>query len=190
MGLRPGVTGGNLKERWAAMRTIYSLVICLILLTPGIIWGQDKQPQQGPEQSQAGPSKEGSSAQTAPHQFVFTPEQKALKNPEKFTEESVEKGKKLFATQCAMCHGKTGSGKGDLAEVMHVNPPDLTKPETLGKRTDGELFTIINVGSESMPAEEKRLKGFQTWNLINFLRTMEGKKPAKTEGSQAESVAP
>lgn len=173
------------------MRTYYALVICLILLPLGIAWGQDKQPQQGSEQTQtSAPSKEGSSAQAVPHQFVLTPEQKALKNPVKFTEESVEKGKKLYATQCAMCHGKTGDGKGDLAAVMHVNTPDFTKPDAFSARTDGELFTIINVGSQSMPAEEKRLKTIQAWDLVNFLRTLEGKKPAKSEGAQAASAAP
>lgn len=173
------------------MRTFYTLVICFTLLLPGIAWGQEKQPQQGTEQTQTtAPSTEATPAQAAPHQFVFTPEQKALKNPVKFTEESVEKGKKLFATQCAMCHGTTGNGKGDLAAVMHVNPPDFTKPDAFKARTDGELFTIINVGSPSMPGEEKRLKTNQAWDLVNFLRTLEGKKPAKSEGSQAESAAP
>ncbi|TAM78862.1 MAG: cytochrome c [Acidobacteria bacterium] len=168
------------------MRTFYALSICLFLLVPGISQSQEKQPQQGNQQTQtAGPSTAASPAKTAPHEFVISPEQKARKNPEKFTEESTEKGKSLYMTQCAMCHGKTGDGKGDLAEVMHVSPPDFTVPDTLGKRTDGELFAIINAGSDSMPAEEKRLKEFQTWNLVNFLRTLEGKKPAKSVGMEA-----
>jgi mono/diheme cytochrome c family protein len=173
------------------MRTFYALSICFILLLPGLSRGQEKQPQQGTQQTQTTePSTEAPPAQAVPHQFVFTPEQKALKNPEKFTEESVAKGKKLFATQCAMCHGKTGNGKGDLAAVMRVKPPDFTNPETLAARTDGEIFTIINVGSSSMPAEAKRLKTNQAWDLVNFLRTLEGKKPAKSAGTQAKSAAP
>lgn len=173
------------------MRTFYALVLSLILLLPGIALGQDKQQKQDSQQPQTtAPSTEASPAPTAPHQFVFTAEQKALKNPEKFTEASVEKGKRLFATQCAMCHGKTGNGKGDLAEVMHINPPDFTKPDAFNVRTDGELFTIINVGSPSMPGEAMRLKTNQAWDLVNFLRSLEGKKPAKSEGTQAESAGP
>jgi len=172
------------------MRTFFALCICLILLLPALSWAQEKQPQKNTQQTQTtAPSTEASPAPTVPHQFVFTPEQKALKNPEKFTEESVQKGKSLFATQCAMCHGKTGNGKGDLAAVMHVKPPDFTNPKTLAARTDGEIFTIINVGSPSMPAEAKRLKTKQAWDLVNFLRTLEGKKPAKSVGTQAESAA-
>ena len=163
------------------MRTFHALGICLFLLVSGVFWAQEKQPQQGNQPTQTTSSAtQASSAKAAPHQLVITPEEKALKNPEKFTEDSVEKGEKLYATQCAMCHGKTGNGKGDLAAVMHVSPPDFTKPETLAKRTDGELFTIINKGSASMPGEAKRLKENQTWDLVNFLRTLEGKKPAKS----------
>jgi mono/diheme cytochrome c family protein len=165
------------------MRTSYVLGICLFLLLPGFLLGQEKQPQQDSQSAQTeASSKETSSTPAQPHQLVITPEQKALKNPVKFTEESAEKGKKLFATQCAMCHGQTGNGKGDLAEVMHVSPPDFTKPETLANRTDGELFTIINSGSGAMPGEEKRLKENQAWDLVNFLRTLEGKTPAKAAG--------
>jgi mono/diheme cytochrome c family protein len=173
------------------MRTIYALSICLFLLVPGVSRGQEKQPQQGTQPTQTtSPSTEASPAQAPPHQFVFTPEQKALKNPEKFTDESVEKGAKLFATQCAMCHGKNGDGKGDLAQVMHVSPPDFTKVDTLPKRTDGELYTIINTGSTSMPGEAKRLKENQTWDLVNFLRTLEGKTPAKAGGKQEGAARP
>ena len=160
------------------MRTSYVLGICLFLLLPGFLLGQEKQPQQGSQPAQT------TTTPASPHQLVITPEQKALKNPVKFTDESAEKGKKLFATQCAMCHGQTGNGKGELAEVMHVSPPDFTNPETLAKRTDGEIFTIINTGSGAMPGEEKRLKVNQAWDLVNFLRTLEGKTPAKSDGKE------
>lgn len=166
------------------MRTSYVLSICLFLLLLGFLPGQEEQPQQRNEPAQTTTSSKESPSAASPHQLVITPEQKALKNPAKFTDESVEKGKKLFATQCAMCHGQTGNGKGDLAEVMHISPPDFTKPETLANRTDGEIFTIIDSGSGSMPGEAKRLKENQAWDLVNFLRSLEGKKPAKADGKQ------
>ncbi len=150
--------------------------VCLLFLTLGVFWAQEKQPQQSTEPGQA-----TSSATTPPaHQFVVTPEDKARKNPEKFTEESVEKGKSLYLTQCEMCHGKSGDGKGDLASVMHLTEPDFTKPETLSKYTDGEIFAMINSGSGAMPAEASRLKPNSVWDLVNFLRSLEGKKPEKS----------
>jgi len=173
------------------MRTFYALVMGLFLLIPGVSWGQEKQPQQGNQQTQTtSPSAEAPAAPVVPHGFVITPEEKARKNPTKFTEDSVEKGKKLYATQCAMCHGKTGDGKGDLAAVMHVSPPDFTKPDTLAKRTDGDLFAIVDKGSPSMPAEEKRLKDNQVWDLVNFMRTMQGEKPAKSAETHPGGAQP
>jgi mono/diheme cytochrome c family protein len=173
------------------MRTFYALVLGLFLLIPGVSWAQEKQPQQNNQQTQTtAPSAETPAAPVVPHVFVITPEEKARKNPEKFTEDSVEKGKKLYGTQCAMCHGKTGDGKGDLAALMHVSPPDFTKPDTLAKRTDGDLFAIIDKGSPSMPAEEKRLKENQVWDLINFLRTVQGEKPIKSDGNKTGGAHP
>lgn len=173
------------------MRTLYAIGICLFLLAPGVSWGQGKQPQQGSKSTQTtAPSKEATSPPAAVHQFVITPEEKALKNPVPFTEASVAKGQHLFTTQCTMCHGKTGNGKGELAAVMHVAPPDFTNPATLSSRTDGELYTIINSGMGSMPGQGKRLKENQTWDLVNFLRTLQGKKPAKSSGTQKGSTHP
>jgi mono/diheme cytochrome c family protein len=173
------------------MRTFYALGICLLLLVPGISWAQEKQPQQGSQTTQTtSPSTAAPSAPAVPHPLVITPEEKARKNPIKFAEDSVEKGKKLYATQCAMCHGKSGDGKGDLAAVMHLNLSDFTKPETLAKRTDGELFTIINKGSLSMPAEGGRLKENQAWDLVNFLRTLQGEKPAKSAENHPVGAQP
>jgi len=170
------------------MRIFYALGICLFLLVSGISWAQQTQPQQGKQSTQTTKPSTAAPSTAAPHPLAITPEEKARKNPVKFTEDSVAKGKNLYMTQCAMCHGKTGDGKGDLAAVMHVSPPDFTKPTTLSARTDGELFTIIDKGSASMPAEGDRLKEDQTWELVNFLRSLEGKTPAKsakTEGGTA-----
>ena len=109
---------------------------------------------------------------------------KARKNPVEFTEESVDKGKSLYLTQCEMCHGKSGDGKGDLAAVMHLNLPDMTQPDTLAKFSDGEIYAMISSGSGPMPSEANRLKPETIWDLVNFLRSVEGKKPQKPAGKK------
>ncbi|MCL5006340.1 MAG: cytochrome c [Acidobacteria bacterium] len=158
------------------MRTILAGGVCLLFLTLGFSRAQEKKPQQAKEPAQA-----AAPATTPPvHEFVISAEDKARKNPIKFTEESVEKGKSVYLTQCAMCHGKTGDGKGDLVAVMHLSTPDFTKPDTLAKRTDGELYAMINAGLGDMPSEANRLKPNTVWDLVNFLRSVEGKKPEKS----------
>jgi mono/diheme cytochrome c family protein len=155
------------------------LGICLLFVTVGMLWAQEqKQPESKPaESSQTATAP----APQVPHTFNITPEQAAMKNPVRFTDFSVEQGKKIFSTQCTMCHGKNGDGKGDadlLAEIK-ANPPDFTKADTLKNRTDGALFAIINTGSDVMPGQTERMDARHKWDVINYIRSLTGKVPAK-----------
>jgi mono/diheme cytochrome c family protein len=109
--------------------------------------------------------------------FKIPPDAAKQANPVKPTAESLAKGKKTFGIDCAMCHGKTGDGKGDLAADMKLNLRDYRDPEALKSMTDGELYYIIKNGKGDMPAEGDRAKGDETWNLVNYVRSL-----AKKEG--------
>lgn len=101
----------------------------------------------------------------------------------------MERGKKLFQTQCAMCHGEKGDGKGELAAEMKIQPPDFTKPETPKNRTDGELFTIIDTGSDIMPGQGKRMRDRHKWEIVNYLRALGGKTPEKSTQKELDEDA-
>lgn len=166
------------------------LVICLLFVSGSMGWAQEqKQPENKPAgatQTTTAPAAQG------PHTYNITPEQAAKKNPVRFTDFSVEKGKKIFSTQCAMCHGKNGDGKGDpdLLADLKASPPDFTKADTLKNRTDGELFAIITTGSEIMPGQTERMDAKRRWDVINYLRSLTGKEPAKaTEEERQEGTA-
>ena len=88
-------------------------------------------------------------------------------------------------TQCALCHGEKGDGKGDLATDMKLTLPDFTKPASLSKRTDGELFAIIGTGKDPMPSQKGRMPERQLWNLVNYLRALGGSEPAKATATEA-----
>ena len=100
-----------------------------------------------------------------------TPEEAAKANPVKPTAESLAKAKKLYAIDCAMCHGDNGDGKGDMASDMK-NVTDFTNPEALKNRTDGELFYVIRHGKGEMPPEGDRAKDDDIWNLVNYIRSL------------------
>jgi len=136
------------------------------------------------EQGSGAPSSTAA-APSSPHDFAVTPEDAARKNPVRFTEASVERGKKVFKTQCALCHGEKGDGKGDLATEMKLTLPDFTKSDSLAKRTDGELFAIIGTGKEPMPNQKGRMPDPQLWNLVNYLRALGGKVPAKSTAKES-----
>jgi mono/diheme cytochrome c family protein len=155
------------------------LVLCFAV---GPFWAQEEKAGQN---TSAGTATSAQTAATAVHPPQITDEDKARKNPIKFTDVSVGRGKKIFNTQCALCHGEGGDGKGVMVEEMKIHPPDFTKPETLKNRTDGELFAIINVGSGPMP-EQRRLTDTHKWNVVNFLRSLGGKAPERATGKEPE----
>lgn len=113
------------------MKLVWSLLI--LGLAAGTYRAQEKQAAKG-DQSAAPAANAG---QTTTHNYNMTQEDKDRKNPIRFTDFSVERGKKIYGFQCAMCHGEKLDGKGDLAEEMKIQPTDFTKPEVLAKRTDG-----------------------------------------------------
>ena len=97
-------------------------------------------------------------------------------NPVKSSPESLARAKKWWTIDCAMCHGKDGDGKGDLAASMKLQIADFTNPATLKDRTDGELFYIIKKGHDEMPPEGERVKPEENWDLVNYVRSLAKKK--------------
>ena len=96
----------------------------------------------------------------------------ASTNPVKPTAASLERAKKLYQVDCAMCHGDNGNGKGDLVADMHLSMKDLTDPDTLKNVSDGELFSLIKNGKGKMPGEGDRAKDEAIWNLVIYVRSL------------------
>ena len=118
----------------------------------------------------------------------MTPEDAAKKNPVASTPEGLAEVRKLYGYNCAMCHGKTGDGKGDLAADMKLELRDWRDANTLEKVTDGELFWIISNGKGKMPGEGDRTKERVRWNFVKLVRSFAKKDAAdkpKTESPQS-----
>jgi mono/diheme cytochrome c family protein len=118
------------------------------------------------------PAGEKAKAPRFPEGYSIPAKDAQLPNPVKPTEASIAAGARFYSSQCAMCHGKDGDGKGDLAQQMELKIPDYRKPESLAKFTDGELFYILSNGMGKMPAEGNRTPDEKKWNVINYLRSL------------------
>jgi mono/diheme cytochrome c family protein len=117
-----------------------------------------------------GMSAQKDQAPAKPSEYKIPPEAAAKANPVKPTAESLAKGKKMYGMDCAMCHGKSGDGKGDMASDFK-NLTDFTNPDVLKHRTDGELFYITRNGKgDDMPPEDDRAKNEDVWNMVNYIR--------------------
>jgi len=171
---RVGFASFKLRQEVAVAKQIAAIIIlALIALSPVCGIAQDKTP--------------GTSATT--QEFKIPPEDAKKENPVKPTAASIAEGKHMYATQCAMCHGKDGDGKGDLADDMKLKLKDYRDPDALKGMTDGELFYILNKGKGDMPGQEGRMKPELCWNLINYIRSMsKGKSAPKSEESKPPSL--
>jgi mono/diheme cytochrome c family protein len=117
----------------------------------------------------------GSMSQDAPKAQAPAP----ARSHNKPTPEAQAHAKKLYAFDCAVCHGETGNGKTDLADSMQLTLADWTNPSALTGKTDEDLFKTIRNGKDKMPAEaEGRAKDDDVWNIIAYIHTMSKNQPA------------
>jgi mono/diheme cytochrome c family protein len=115
----------------------------------------------------------------------------ASTNPVKPTAASLERAKKLYQVDCAMCHGDNGNGKTDLGKDMQLSLPDWTNPATLANKLDQSLFNAIRNGKGSMPSEvEGRANDTDVWNLIHYIRGMSKGHAAAPVNPDGQPVAP
>jgi mono/diheme cytochrome c family protein len=113
--------------------------------------------------------------------YKIPAEASKLANPVKPTASSLAAGKKTYGFDCAMCHGKDGDGKGELATDMKLKLVDYRDPASLKDMTDGDMFYIIKNGKGDMTGEGDRSKPDEIWNLVNYVRSLAQKNftPAK-----------
>ena len=91
-------------------------------------------------------------------------------NPLENDDSARKAGAKLFARECAACHGENAQGLGKA--------PSLRQPEVYDA-APGVLFWVITNGSiyKRMPSFA-HLPEPQRWQLVAFLRSLNARKPA------------
>jgi len=91
-------------------------------------------------------------------------------------------GKKLFASKCERCHGKSGKGNGPDSDEKYRKDMDLTAPEHAERNPDGVVFYRIWNGRKDpkMPVFSQELSKEQIWALVAFVQTLR----TQTPGSQ------
>jgi mono/diheme cytochrome c family protein len=100
-------------------------------------------------------------------------------NPLPATEETIEKGKRLFQGKafCVTCHGRDGKGLGGDIEPGTLKGPlprNFTDKEWQAARTDGELFWILKNGSKGTamaPFIPLILTEEEAWQVLRYVRS-------------------
>jgi mono/diheme cytochrome c family protein len=110
---------------------------------------------------------------TSPHRH---PEAQKLKNPVPPDEASITEGRKVYLRYCASCHGPSGKGDGSMA-LAGGTPSNLVDETWDHGSSDGEIFVVIRDGTSSdMESYKDRLTEKQTWQLVNYIRSLSPKK--------------
>lgn len=168
---------------------LFFCLLAAVLSPPTMLSGnsraqQQKPPEEKQAEQKAPESKEKPQGETKTDAKIPA-EESQRSNTVKPDADSIAQGKRMYSSQCAMCHGTTGDGKGDLAEDMKLKLRDYRDPGELKGFTDGDLFYILTHGKGQMPDEGDRLSATQKWNLINYIRSL-AKKPAAEKPGKAE----
>lgn len=101
-----------------------------------------------------------------------------LENPIPADEASIARGQVLYNVNCAVCHGETGNGDGPMAQRLVDNgarPPAVLTADRLVDVEDNYFYnTMTNGLPPYMPAFANLLQGDQMWDLINYIRELQG----------------
>jgi cytochrome c5 len=110
------------------------------------------------------------------------PAQEAAPAPVKTIPAALERAKKIYAVDCALCHGENGNGKTDIAKDMSLTLADWTDPKALAGKSDQALFDMIRNGKDKMPPEAPgRAKDEDVRSLIVYIRGMSKDQPAPAD---------
>lgn len=92
--------------------------------------------------------------------------------------EAIASGEQTYARVCTPCHGPSLDGNGPVwLSKKYMMPPANLMAATSRDRTDGYIYRYIRFGGAVMPAYGAQVTAEQAWNLIHFIRSMQGKNP-------------
>jgi mono/diheme cytochrome c family protein len=95
------------------------------------------------------------------------------------TGENLVAGIKLYAQDCAVCHGDASGKATDVAKGLYEKPPQLAN-DGVEDDPDGVTYWKLAHGIRwtGMPAFRRTLSDKQLWQLTVFLKTMDHLPPA------------
>jgi len=109
----------------------------------------------------------------------------AARNPVASTPASIAAGKGAYDANCAACHGnlaqgavKAGMTISIIEEQRGKQPPDLTDDQWDHGSSDSDMFAVIKRGlpPTMMAGFDGRIPDEDIWNIVNYVRSLRGRK--------------
>jgi mono/diheme cytochrome c family protein len=117
----------------------------------------------------------GVSAQPAPsaNGWQIPENAREEKSPLEPTAAVLKKGKSIFESKCARCHGPEGKGDGPDGEKAHP-PANLTDASRAIRNPDGIMFYKVWNGRKDpkMPAFKSELTKDEVWAVVEYAKSL------------------
>ena len=97
-----------------------------------------------------------------------------LISPLNISQDSViNRGKAVYLTFCAQCHGLNYDGQGTVGQSFHPLPTNLRSPKVQSK-PDGELFKSVSYGVPGgrQPALHTTITIDDRWHVVAFVKSL------------------
>jgi cbb3-type cytochrome c oxidase subunit III len=82
------------------------------------------------------------------------------------------RGKEVYRTYCAVCHGQGGKGDGALTALLPIHPADHTNRKAMDAMSNEDMARTIADGElvKYMPAWKSVLTGEEIESLVGYIR--------------------
>ena len=92
-----------------------------------------------------------------------------LKNPLEVNDANLESGKKLYTIYCNICHGKTGTGDGELVKrEKFLGVPNYKDRDI----TEGSTYHVIMYGKNLMGSHASQLTYNERWQIVQYVENL------------------
>lgn len=155
-----------------SMVFVFVFFIYIVAVHPGVDLGENLQTPQSPEQLLADAKPVDISG---------------IKEPWVANEDMVKHGKKVFAQNCAMCHGNEGKGDGAAGAGLNPKPRNLVEGNW---KKGGGFIGLYEVLTHGIPggsmASYAHFKPEDRWALVQFIDSITQNKVKEDPAKVAE----
>lgn len=110
-------------------------------------------------------------------------------NPVPADSANLAHGEVMYQRFCYVCHGTQGHGDGPvIGPGKFPFALNLTLPATVG-RSDGYIYAVLREGRGLMPSYGARMSEKERWQIVNYVRQLQGAGGQTTTSSQATGAA-
>jgi cytochrome c5 len=93
--------------------------------------------------------------------------------PVDVTPEFLDRGQERFDINCAICHGRTGEGKGVVQQIAAWATVANLQDDRIRQQPDGQIFNTITHGKNTMGAYGPVIALEDRWAIVAYVRALQ-----------------